>query len=486
MIKNDRQWRITKAQLARFEKAQAELGASEARDTPPLLKKAQVEATRSQIEELQAEVSEYEGLLSGHRAILEMQSLEDLPRSLIRARIAARLSQKELAERLGLKEQQIQRYEATEYASASLSRIQDVATALGMRFEDSVFLPNAKFSFRDLVARLKAVGVDRDLILRRLVPRSLASRLSAEAKGEGQGSAAIEAVSRICRVFGWTPAGLLGTRPLSVSHSPLEAAWLKAIGRRDTPRLAAYTVYAHYLALLVLELTQRLLPRTASDDAAVVSHQIVSTYGSLTLDSALSFLWDLGIPVLPLRDPGAFHGAYWRVSRRGIIVLKQVTCSWARWLFDLLHELWHAAQEPDRGDRTSIDLEGGAQGTDVSPEEEKASVFAGNVLLGGRAEALAAACVSAASGKVEWLKRAVPKVAAQENVPVDVLANYMAWRLSMQRINWWGTAQTLQQEGPEPFEVCRDFLLRRLDLAPLSPVDRELLLRALSSWEETP
>jgi hypothetical protein len=38
-----------------------------------------------------------------------------------------------LAERLGLKEQQIQRYEATNYASASLSRVQQVARALGLR-----------------------------------------------------------------------------------------------------------------------------------------------------------------------------------------------------------------------------------------------------------------------------------------------------------------------------------------------------------------
>lgn len=38
-------------------------------------------------------------------------------------RIAAGLSQKELSERLGLKERQIQRYEATDYASANLTRV---------------------------------------------------------------------------------------------------------------------------------------------------------------------------------------------------------------------------------------------------------------------------------------------------------------------------------------------------------------------------
>ena len=36
------------------------------------------------------------------------------------------------AERLGLQEQQIQRYEATDYASASLTRIKEVVSALGI------------------------------------------------------------------------------------------------------------------------------------------------------------------------------------------------------------------------------------------------------------------------------------------------------------------------------------------------------------------
>ena len=47
------------------------------------------------------------------------------------ARVARGLNQKTLAGRLGLKEQQIQRYEASEYASASLARIRSVAEVLG-------------------------------------------------------------------------------------------------------------------------------------------------------------------------------------------------------------------------------------------------------------------------------------------------------------------------------------------------------------------
>jgi len=42
-----------------------------------------------------------------------------------------RRHQKSLARRLGLKEQQIQRYEASEYASASLARVLSVVEVLG-------------------------------------------------------------------------------------------------------------------------------------------------------------------------------------------------------------------------------------------------------------------------------------------------------------------------------------------------------------------
>jgi len=62
-----------------------------------------------------------------------LASLDELPRTLIRARIAAGLTQEELAARLGLKPQQIQRYEATDYHSASMQRMSEVLRALGVR-----------------------------------------------------------------------------------------------------------------------------------------------------------------------------------------------------------------------------------------------------------------------------------------------------------------------------------------------------------------
>lgn len=99
---------------------------------------------QSQIEELQRDLDEYDALRSGRVASLDVDSLTALSDALIRARIAAGLTQKELAARLGLKEQQIQRYESTRYGGVSLARAQAVVDALGVRIHERLTLPTAE------------------------------------------------------------------------------------------------------------------------------------------------------------------------------------------------------------------------------------------------------------------------------------------------------------------------------------------------------
>jgi len=185
-----------------------------------------------------------------------------------------------------------------------------------------------------------------------------------------------------------------------------------------------------------------------------------------------------------LRDPGAFHGACWRVEGRNVIVLKQRTRSQARWLFDLLHELWHVAGKGEQANLSVIEASPTSPERRSSPEEEEASRFAGDVILAGRAEELAELCVKEAQGRVEWLKRAVPRVAHRENVAVDSLANYIAFRLSLQDINWWGAAENLQAIDSDPWSVSRDLLLKNCSFGRLNDTDRNLLMLALAGEED--
>ena len=134
MIKNEKQYRITKAQARRFGDALAELDRQERPvNITPQLWRAQCAAARSQLHSLQEQIEAYERLQLGKCKELVLPAVEDLPKTLIRARIASGMTQEGLARRLGMKTQQVQRYEATEYESASFARIRKVVQALGLR-----------------------------------------------------------------------------------------------------------------------------------------------------------------------------------------------------------------------------------------------------------------------------------------------------------------------------------------------------------------
>ncbi len=130
MIKNDLQYRVTTAKLREFEEALKTLPHDEITAMQPLLRSALHASHESMINELRNELCEYEALKSGAVKRFECPRFDALPETLIKARIARQMSQKELAERCDLKEQQIQRYEATDYESASLWRLLEIATVL--------------------------------------------------------------------------------------------------------------------------------------------------------------------------------------------------------------------------------------------------------------------------------------------------------------------------------------------------------------------
>src|SRR5439155_15524876 len=106
MVANQREYRITAAAISRLEEGLARAGEHGAARSP-LAQQLLREGIEGQLETLREQVAEYEALQSGTVAVLEADSLTQLPDALIRARIASGLTQRALAERLGLKEQQV-------------------------------------------------------------------------------------------------------------------------------------------------------------------------------------------------------------------------------------------------------------------------------------------------------------------------------------------------------------------------------------------
>jgi transcriptional regulator with XRE-family HTH domain len=490
MIKNERQYRITKASAEKFEQSLTSFDSEPASaDVHPLLRKAERDALVSQLDELRNQLYDYESLKHGERPVVALNPLAELPRQLVRARIVAGLSQKDLAARLNMKEQQIQRYEANDYEGASLSRLQQVCDALNVNIQENVFMPTAGLAAKTLYKRMSEAGLDKEFVTSRLVPPGIAAKARSNPEIY-EDHLVFHAVTAASQVYGWTPTALLGSEGLAFDAKAVAgSARFKLRANTDEKKLTAYTVYAYYLAELVLRATDHLPVKPLPTDAKDVQAAILGAYGRIDFRSTLAYVWDQGVPVLPLNDPGAFFGAFWRVNGRNVIVLKQRTNFPARWLDDLLHEFRHAGEEPAEPSRTVLEAPETSEERCNSNEEIMATLFASDVVLDGRAEEIVKKCISATrrngsgSGRLEHLKSVVPAVAEKERVPVDSLANYLAYRLSSQNENWWATAANLQRTGENPWEMARDALLTRVNFSRLTGVDRDLLTRALLSPE---
>ena len=132
MIKNEKEYRVTKAAAQKFQDALTNFDdRPEAHPgiDPRFIPKMR-ESMESEREILSDDLKVYEQLQRRRRNKLKVTELRSLPLELIRARISAGLSEADLAQRLGLKPQQIQRYEEHDYETASFARILEIAQAI--------------------------------------------------------------------------------------------------------------------------------------------------------------------------------------------------------------------------------------------------------------------------------------------------------------------------------------------------------------------
>lgn len=470
MITNERQLQVSKARADEFQAAIDEFNGDEGakEGLHPALQDAQRQALVSQRDELLAEIAAYARLRSGEVRSFTISSLSELPRALIDARIAAGLNQRDLAARLGLKEQQIQRYEAQRYEGASFTRIADVADAIGVEIPGHIQVLRAT-SPDAVIKRVRAAGVDDDLLARRIAPAL------------GEAAPSINILSdRLETLFGWSPAAITSNEALMLPGEGGRSARYKLPKGRDARSVAGYTAYAHGLARICAEAMRDARRREVPVDWAKFRDLVVHQKGKLTFETVLDAAWDMGVVILPLGDGGAFHGACWRINNVNVVVLKQSTLAVARWLHDLLHELFHAGQRPDEAEFQVVEAPETSEERRSDPEERRATWFASQVALAGRSEELFAMAMAAADHDLRSLKRAIIQVARKERADVGSLANYAAFRLSLQGENWWGAAQNLQDVAHDPLRAARDRFFERFDFSGLDGARLDLITLALS------
>ncbi|HHX8677322.1 TPA: helix-turn-helix domain-containing protein [Vibrio alginolyticus] len=471
MIKNNKQLALTKKRIQEFSEAIEKLNREESKFSP-LLAKAQIDALMCQRDELVEQAEEYELLLSGELAIFDVNSISDLPKALIMSRISMGLTQKDLAERLGMKEQQIQRYENTEYSSASFSTLVSIVDALDLKITEDVFLPKDSREKNILISKLNDAGLDRNFIEKRISPRDL---MPFE-----YGLWVEKTVEKLQSIFGWNKDLLLGDRPLVFGRDGSMVARFKMPVGANELYTSAYTQYAYTIANIVAKYCS-LEKKDIPQDANVVRGDILDKYGELTFESVLSYATDLGVPVIPLNDSGAFHGATWRINGRNVVVLKQKSRHTSKWMFDLLHELYHASQSPELDEFIIVELSETSEERRNDQEEIDANNFAASVLLGEKAGSYIEQCFKNANGNIAWLKNSVIKVAEENDLDCGVLAYQVANKLDSiskqtgNKVNWWGAANNLQRNTCEPSNLCFDQLSISINFDQMEEFERELI-----------
>ncbi|THU37004.1 helix-turn-helix transcriptional regulator [Niastella caeni] len=130
MIKNEKQYRISKKLLNEINENIDNLK----KDTTqhPLKIKLMLASALNMQKEIEQDLLLYETLKTDKIAILRERLVADLPSLLTEYKIKSGLTQKEFAAQLGIKEQQLQRYEADNFRSVTFKNLLRFLDAVGL------------------------------------------------------------------------------------------------------------------------------------------------------------------------------------------------------------------------------------------------------------------------------------------------------------------------------------------------------------------
>lgn len=143
MIRNDKERQNSEKQVEYLRSKLGEL--DEAEDTT--LTWIMKEDLEMEIGKIEGELDEYRRLKGGDFSTLGVKSLDELGEIIIKARIARSLSQADLAEKLDMEPQQVQRYERNGWQKISLWRLQEVMKALDLHLDLRVRLDEEEVTY---------------------------------------------------------------------------------------------------------------------------------------------------------------------------------------------------------------------------------------------------------------------------------------------------------------------------------------------------
>ena len=436
----------------------------------------QIDSHKQLLIQLDEQIAEYKLAKSTDERIT-VTSLSDLGISLVKARIKAGLDREDLADQLSVNVSQIKSRELDFYSAISVEEIRKTAKILDVEIPDEVLPSQFNGKIRGILAKLKKVGLAREFIESRLIT-SHKSIYPAKELDFDLNDYTIKLCIYLKRVFGWTIDELISSEPLTVPAVDLGMEKFKDQSNRKLEKITVYSKYAHHLAIVAARSATILDKKAIPTDPVKMRKAIIDEYGSIDLQNVVSFAWDCGVIVLPLNDKGYSYGGCKRIDGRNVIILNPREKFTSYWLFDLLHKLYHAGQEPEKESFEKIVGEVTAQERWLSQEDKDANNYAGEVIFGGNADKLFKQCIASANNSAPLLKKALSRVANENDVMVGALAYYVAYRLGKKFPKLRAVARNMQSTGENSYSLTRGILIERLPFYIEDQFDKELFFQA--------
>ncbi|MCP2730963.1 DNA-binding protein [Limnofasciculus baicalensis] len=159
MIKNEHQYRVSQDLADKFERCIASLEQNEKKkyNDPEEWEFIQ-ESYQSQLNTLRQEIAEYETITNHdpkELVNLTIADIEELSDILIKARIALKISEKELADLSELTESEIKSYEENDYQNAKFVDAMAVINALGIRINKCECVAELSDFYQERLAEIR-------------------------------------------------------------------------------------------------------------------------------------------------------------------------------------------------------------------------------------------------------------------------------------------------------------------------------------------
>ena len=142
MIKDELEYEVSKEWVEKFNKTLAAMERDEEAKRKDFLKwDAGRGSIQCHLDQLHEEIAEYERLMAWDKSKpieIVVENFNRLSEALIKALIAAKMSEEELAEILDIDPELIKEYEKKKYQNASLMEILEISLALGLEFKTAV------------------------------------------------------------------------------------------------------------------------------------------------------------------------------------------------------------------------------------------------------------------------------------------------------------------------------------------------------------